>query len=500
MRSKEYLQEIRKSAGLVRAVLRKIVVERGEAVFYLVTDVNYTPEDLSYAEEVTKRYAEGLKSSVRLMKSIPSEEAVRLAVLEILKRESPSLAAFVEPEDVAVTVFEGGGRFSIVTGEGDLGSRGEGLVDAVAQALMRGYCGVWTGELVYRQTAMGEIVRDIPPEEIVFGPRYFKIADYAAIDGASPAQAIYISDLTKETQDVCICGAITHIEERTTKAGKPYFSLTVSDGTGAMRASYFSKKATVEKVRDLRQGMQVCLTGDYELYNGNLSFRAKTIDRAAPPNGFVPEQRPSRPVPSRYRAVFPVPETDLVQEGFFERDALPEDFKREKFVVFDLETTGLSLGGVMDKIIEVGAVKIENGHITERFSTFVACPVRVPPEIVEITHITDEMLVGAPEIGPVIADFYKFAYGCRLVAHNTQFDCRLIKYYGEAEGYRFDQRQHDTLLIAQNMLKELKNHKLDTVAKYFGFDFEHHRAFEDAFVTAKIFIELVRRLGHLPDC
>lgn len=500
MKSKEYLEEIRKSAGLVRAVLRKIVVERGEATFYLVTDVNYTADDLSHAEEVTRRYAEGLKSSVRLMKSVPSEEAVRLTLLDLIKRESPAFAAFVEPSDVSVSVVEGGGSFTV---SGDFGEEGAGerVIDAVSLALGRMYCGVWRGELVSRKGAVqGEIAHETPEEEIVFAPRFFAVADYAAVDGAKPERAIYISDLTKETQDITVCGAITHIEERTTKTGKPYFSLTVSDGTGAVRASYFTKKATLEKVRALRQGDSVCLTGDYELYNGNLGFRAKAVDRGAPPKGFVPEERPSRPVPSRYRAVFPVPEADLVQEGFFDKKDLPADFKRETFVVFDLETTGLSLGGVMDKIIEIGAVKIENGSICERFSTFVACPTRLPAEIVELTHITDEMLVGAPEIGPVIADFYKFAYGCRLVAHNTQFDCRLIKYYGEAEGYRFDQRQHDTLLIAQNMLKELRNYKLDTVAKYFGFEFEHHRAYEDAFVTAKIFIELVRRFGRIPDC
>lgn len=498
MKSKEYLEEIRKSAGLVRAVLRKIVVERGEAVFYLVTDVNYTAEDLAHAEEVTRRYAEGLKSSVRLMKSVPSEEAVRLTVLDLLKKDSPAFAAFVEPSDVSVSVVEGGGSFTVCA---EPGGKGEEIVDAVSAALGRMYCGVWKGELVRRERERTEAIeKELPPEEIVFAPRFFAVADYDPIDGGNPEKAVYISDLTKETQGVCVCGTVSHIEERPTKTGKTYFSLTVTDGTGAIRASYFPKKATVEKVRDLRQGTCVCLTGDYELYNGNLSFRAKAVDRGAPPKGFVPEQRPSRPVPARYRAVFPVPEADLVQEGFFEKEGLPEDFRREKFVVFDLETTGLSLGGVMDKIIEIGAVKIENGSITERFSSFVACPTRLPAEIVELTHITDDMLVGAPEIGPVIADFYKFTSGCRLVAHNTQFDCRLIKYYGEAEGYRFDGRQHDTLLIAQNMLKELKNHKLDTVAKYFGFEFDHHRAYEDAFVTAKIFIELVRRLGHLPDC
>ncbi len=498
MKSIEYLKEIRKSEGLARAVLRKIVVERGEATFYLVTDANYSAADIARATEVSSRYAEGMRASVRVMKSVPSEEAVKAAVAEILRSESPSFAAFVDPADISVSLGENGGHFIIGVGaaERDRGEE-EGVVDAVCAALARGYCGVWTGELQTVRKAEEAISHEAPPEEYLLAPRFFHVENYDAIDGGAPENAIYIADLTKEAHGVTVCGTVTHIEERSTKTGKPYFSVTVSDGSGTLRAAYFTKKATLEKVRGVRQGESVCLTGDNEFYNGGLSFRVKAIDRGTPPAGFVPEQRPSRPVPAQYRVVFPVPAADLVQADLFSKERLPEDFKREKFVVFDLETTGLSQGGVMDKIIEIGAVKIENGSISERFSTFVACPTALPAEIVKLTGITDEMLVGAPEIGPVIADFYKFTAGCSLVAHNTQFDCRIIKYYGEAEGYRFDRKQYDTLFLAQELLS-LRNYKLNTIADYFGFSFDHHRAFEDAFVTAKIFIELIRRRGSLP--
>ena len=107
------------------------------------------------------------------------------------------------------------------------------------------------------------------------------------------------------------------------------------------------------------------------------------------------------------------------------------------------------------------------------------------------------MLVGAPEISDVIADFYKFCDGCVLVGHNVQFDYKFVRYYGEKEGFLFDHRQYDTLSFAQEMLR-LSNYKLNTVADYFGFTFQHHRAYNDAFVTAKIFIELCRLKGGLP--
>ena len=150
----------------------------------------------------------------------------------------------------------------------------------------------------------------------------------------------------------------------------------------------------------------------------------------------------------------------------------------------------------MDRIIEIGAVKIREGKIVERFSTFVACPVRLSQEIVQLTGITDDMLIGAPSISDVIPDFYKFTAGCTLVAHNAQFDCKFIRYYGEREGFDFNHRQLDTVYLAQELL-HLKNYKLNTIADHFGFTFNHHRAYEDAFVTAKIFIELIRLKGAI---
>ena len=147
--------------------------------------------------------------------------------------------------------------------------------------------------------------------------------------------------------------------------------------------------------------------------------------------------------------------------------------------------------GAMDRIIELGAVKIRGGAIAEKLSTFVACPVKLSDEIVKITGITDDMLAGAPDIKDVIADFYKFTAGCSLVAHNIGFDYKFVSYYGAEEGYRFDQRQYDTLAMSQKLIR-LSHHRLNDVADFFGFTFRHHRAYDDAFVTAKIFLELVK--------
>ena len=118
--------------------------------------------------------------------------------------------------------------------------------------------------------------------------------------------------------------------------------------------------------------------------------------------------------------------------------------------------------------------------------------------IIDLARECDADLVGAPTVDKVLADFYKFADGAYLVGHNVMFDYRFVHYYGEQNGYMFDQKTFDTLTLAQEVLRgQLANYKLNTVADYYGLTFNHHRAFDDACVTAKVFIELVKAKGRL---
>lgn len=494
------MEEIRKSDGLRRAVLRKITVEKQTAEFFLVTDTSYSEADIVYARKVTQRYLpQGLTAEVKVMKSVPQEEAVRKSILEVLRTRFPAAAAFVSAEDVEVIRDENGGRFLIGVEESERTQFVRGnVLDGVAEVLNRQFCGTWFGDCRTAEKVLeAPEEEELPPPETVIAPRVFRIADYVPIDGANPQYATYIADLSGEVKGVTVCGTLNYAEERQTKTGKPYFSFALTDASGQLRTSYFTRKATLEKIRALKAGDGICLTGDMELFNGSISFRAKQADYGVPPKDFVFESRPSRPVPAKYVAVHPEPIADFVQGKMFGETHLPESFCKEKFVVFDLETTGLNNNpamGTMDHITEIGAVKIEDGRISEKFTTFVACPVKLSEEIVRLTGITDDMLVGAPEIGDVIADFYKFCDGCHLVGHNVQFDYKFIRFYGEQANYIFEQRQYDTLTIAQQRLR-LSNYKLNTIADHYGFTFNHHRAFDDAFVTAKIFLQLVKEGG-----
>ncbi len=167
---------------------------------------------------------------------------------------------------------------------------------------------------------------------------------------------------------------------------------------------------------------------------------------------------------------------------------------KDTFVVFDIETTGLSKEN--DKITEIGAVKVENGCITERFSTFVNPQRRLNDEIVKLTNITDDMLKNAPLIEEVLPKFLKFCGNSVIVAHNAGFDMGFIRNNAEALHMpSVDNTVLDTVELSRTLLPELKRHKLDIVAEHLGISLEgHHRAVNDAEATAEIFIKLCHML------
>lgn len=520
-----YLNDVRASEGLENAILTGIVIHRRTmtAEFFLVTDKTYSAEAKNRAKEAAAKYLPAAFSpEVHIEKRVPDAGMIREKIAAFLKVRFPAAAAFVRDEDIRAEVLRtgSGARFSleVAAGDAEMFSSGK-ILDEVSAYLQSIYCGSFYGDVRIsereRETFDPDEIPGEEEEEYANAPRVFPVEDFRRLDGADkvPGYATYIADASGESDELTVCGAITFLQEKeytkkNEKTGeevqKSRFSLTVADGSGSLRATYFPKKATVEKVRALKTGDWVVLSGANESYGGGVSFTAKRINYGHPPENFVPEARKGKPVPKAYHAVFPEPYADYTQAGLFDSSDVPEALKGRAFVVFDLETTGLNSQpsmGKMDRIIEIGAVKIRDGKIEEKFSSFVACPTRLPPEIVKLTGIRDEDLVGAPPVEKVMPDFYKFSDGCALVGHNSiQFDCRFIRYYGEACGYMFDQPQYDTMMLAQEVLRGegLPNNKLNTLADYYGIAFNHHRAFDDALATAKIFIELVRRRGSLP--
>ena len=167
----------------------------------------------------------------------------------------------------------------------------------------------------------------------------------------------------------------------------------------------------------------------------------------------------------------------------------------DSYVVFDLETTGLSPN--VHKIIEIGAVKVSDGKIVDRFSQFVNPLVPLPFAIEELTKIRDDMLVGEPEIAQVLPEFMEFCKGCVMVAHNAEFDMGFIQKNCEDLGLDCAFTVVDTVSMARYLLPGLNRFKLDTVAKELHISLKnHHRAVEDAECTAEIFLKFIQMLSE----
>ena len=174
-------------------------------------------------------------------------------------------------------------------------------------------------------------------------------------------------------------------------------------------------------------------------------------------------------------------------EGYYVNDVddrivvhgdLDADFDAE-YVAFDLETTGLS--AQHDLIIEIGAVVMKRGEVLDTFQTFVAPGRKLTPKIIDLTGITDEMLVGAPPIDEILPKFLEFVGGRPLCAHNADFDIGFVTAACERLNIPFQPTSLDTLILAQNLLPDLGKYKLNIVADFLSLpDFNHHRASDDA--------------------
>ena len=177
-------------------------------------------------------------------------------------------------------------------------------------------------------------------------------------------------------------------------------------------------------------------------------------------------------------------------------DGLQKRGLDEDIVVFDIETTGFK--PATESIIEIGAVKLRGGEIVERFSEFVNPGKPIPPNITELTGISDDMVADAPSIEEVLPRFLEFVGDCPLSAHNASFDVGFINYDCAKLGIEREFTSIDTLTLARALLPHERHHKLDDVARALDLgDFNHHRACDDAEVTGRILLKFFAQLSQM---
>ena len=383
---------------------------------------------------------------------------------------------------------------------------------------------------------------NIPYDEATKKP----VGNYRPIKGTP----VPIGTLGLDSGSAVIWGDIFSVDCRDTRDKNHFImSIAITDYTGSVNLKIFDELSLKPKLGDLKPGMTVLVQGDisYDKYDRDMVMRPRHINTVK--KNVLTDDAPVKRVELHLHTTMSAMDgvstaEDLVKrahswghpavavtdhgvvqafpevmntvekirkddpdfkaiygvEGYFINDMLPAVKGRTdapingRYIIFDLETTGLS--AATERIIEIGAVKVENGEILESFDLFVDPEKVITPEITRLTSITNEMVAGAPKEAEALEQFFRFCDGCDiLVAHNADFDMGFLRAAIRRCGREEDPVQIDTLVMARAMYPELKKHKLDTIAERLGVTQKHHhRADDDARVLAEIFLKMVQRL------
>ncbi|WRS26201.1 PolC-type DNA polymerase III [Oscillospiraceae bacterium MB08-C2-2] len=361
-----------------------------------------------------------------------------------------------------------------------------------------------------------------------------------------------LNEVTAESGTVAVWGEVFSVDKRVTRDGsKAIYSMNFTDYTSSNTLKIFEEVAKCEPLDSLSPGAVIAARGEasYDKYDREVNIRVNDLALLKKLNvtDIAPEKRvelhchsnmssmdglaPVEKLINRayqwgHKAIA-ITDHGVVQafpeamnaveairkkggdfkvlygvESYFVNDMIPivaglGDIPFDgTFIVFDIETTGLSAN--TERMTEIGAVRVVNRQVEEIFSTFVDPEKAIPAEISRLTGITDEMVKDAPSEKEAMEKFYEFCGGDNaiLVAHNAGFDTGFIAKAAARCGMSYAFTSIDTVPISRALYKELKNHKLNTVAKHLKLpDFNHHRASDDAKVLADIFLLMLEQIS-----
>ncbi|MBS6184292.1 MAG: PolC-type DNA polymerase III, partial [Clostridium celatum] len=357
-------------------------------------------------------------------------------------------------------------------------------------------------------------------------------------------EATSINEINERSGYVAVLGDVFKVETMETKTGKIILTFYITDYTSSITVKCFLKPQEKDEVLDnVKKGLYCKVRGEavYDTYQREVVIMgrdilkmkkmekmdgaeekrvelhchttmsamdgvtpvAKIVERAAKwghPAIAITDHGGVQAFPdaqiaakkNKIKVIYGV-------EGYLVDDGVPLALNEkgqnldDTYVVFDLETTGFSSKN--DKIIEIGAVKIQNGVIIDNFSEFVNPRRPIPYNITELTGINDDMVRDAQAIEEILPRFIEFIGDSVVVAHNAGFDCSFISKNCNDLGLAFTPTVVDTVPLCRFLYPELKSVKLNLVAKYLGVKLEsHHRAVDDAKATADILVECFKKI------
>lgn len=271
---------------------------------------------------------------------------------------------------------------------------------------------------------------------------------------------------------------------------KKFLSFELEYDGNSVNCSWFFPKQ-FKDIEPFKVGESIVVGGDINLYHNKQSIKVNSLAYCT----FVEPPPVWRECPQNYMLVFPEKYEFELQTNLFAQtiETSCQFLKDNDFVVYDLETTGINRE--ICKIIDIGAYKVRNGKIIEKFCTFVNPECHIPAEASSINHITNNLVENSPTIEEVLPDFYKFCHDATMVGYNSiGFDDIFVNREGKRYHYNFDNKRFDVFDLAKQKLPGLRNYKLCTVCESENVPLiDAHRATNDALATAKLFIELAEK-------
>lgn len=351
----------------------------------------------------------------------------------------------------------------------------------------------------------------------------------------------HICDINKNSKTVCITGEIFNIEIKELKNGKILLIADVTDNTSSISCKLFLNDLNQDKVLSkISEGSYVRIKGDviYDIFKRELTMtisgirleekkpRVDTSDKKrvelhahtqmSSMDALCNTKKLVKQAATWGHKAIAITDHGVVQafpeamdagkangikilygvEGYLVednapiiRDANDKDLS-QTFVVFDLETTGFS--NKNDKITEIGAVKVKNFEIVDRFNELINPEKDISYKVQELTGITNDLIKDKPTIEEILPRFMEFVGDSVLVAHNAEFDIGFINQECKEMNIEFKNKSVDTLMLARILLPHLKRFKLNNLTKELGVPLHnHHRAVDDAAATAQIFIKFL---------
>ena len=358
-----------------------------------------------------------------------------------------------------------------------------------------------------------------------------------------------IKDLNQNSKTVAIVGEIFHIENKELRNGKILSIMSITDNTSSINCKLFLNDLNKDKILNaVKEGSYVKIKGDilFDTYQRELTMTISGIRAEVKPqredtckkgkrvelhahtqmssmDALCSTKKLVKQAASWGHKAIAITDHGVVQafpeamdagksnnikilygvEGYLVEDNAPviknanDESLSQTFVVFDLETTGFS--NKNDKITEIGAVKIENFKVVDRFSQLINPQKDISYKVQELTGITNDLIKDKPTIEEVLPKFIEFIGDSVMVAHNADFDMGFMQQKCREQNIEFKNTSVDTLTLARTLLPHMKRFRLNLIAKELGVPLlNHHRAVDDAEATAHIFIkflEMIQKRG-----